>query len=271
MPVHLHLPGPPLDLFVENFWSVMQHPSPWTKERILPDGGLEMIFNLGEPQRLHDRNGNGPGTVFRTCWFSGPRTRSIVIGPTPVVNLFGIRFRAWGAAAILRVPVIAVADEVVELESLLGDFATELHERLLSAKTVQQRFALAEAALRRRLRDVMEECRLAAACARRLLDDGAPGKVATVAAELGVGHRRLGRVFERVVGLSPKQIQRVGRFQRAIHQIGQAASVDWADVAYGCGYHDQSHFVHEFVEFTQLKPTEYLSRRGEYLNYVRVD
>src|SRR5688572_7646102 len=110
MPVHLHWPGPPLDLFVENFWSVTQHPSAWTKERILPEGGVEMIFNLGEPQRLHDDHGNGSGTIFRACWFSGPRTRSIVIGPTPVVNLFGIRFRLWGAAAILRVPVVAVAD-----------------------------------------------------------------------------------------------------------------------------------------------------------------
>jgi len=83
MPVHLHFPSPPLDLFVENLWSVMQHPSVWSKERILPDGGIEMIFNLGEPQRLHDRDGNSRGKDSRDCWFSGPHTESIVIGPTP--------------------------------------------------------------------------------------------------------------------------------------------------------------------------------------------
>ena len=87
MPVHIHAPGAPLDQFVENFWSVMQHPSAWPKERILPDSGVEMIFNLGAPQRLHDRDGNGRGKVFRTCWFSGPRTESIVIGPTEFARL----------------------------------------------------------------------------------------------------------------------------------------------------------------------------------------
>lgn len=272
MPVHLHVPGPPLDLFVENFWSVMQHPSPWPKERILPDGGVEMIFNLGgEPQLLHDRKGRGASRTFRTCWFSGPRTRSIVIGPTPLANLFGIRFRLWGAAAILRVPVVAVADEVVELENLLGDFAVELHDALLTAKSPRQRFALTEVALRRELQDVLPECRLASACVARLSDDNATARVSSIAAELGVGHRRLNRVFERVVGLSPKQVQRVDRFQRAIRRIGHAADVDWADIAQACGYHDQPHFVHEFTEFTQLTPSAYLDRRGEYLNYVRVD
>ena len=271
MPVHLHFPGPPLDQFVENIWSVLQHPSAWRKERILPDGGVEMIFNLGEPQRLHHRDGNGPGRVFKTSWFSGPRTQSIVIGPTPVVSLFGIRFRLWGAAPFLRTPLTAVADNVVELEHLWGDWADELHEQLLSAKTPQERFALTEQTLLRRWRDVSEVARLASAAVTRLLDCSAQQSVAAIASELGVGQRRLARVFDRVVGLSPKQVQRVGRFQCAVKRVGQHRAVDWTDVAYSCGYHDQSHFVHEFSEFTRLSPTDYLGRRGDYLNYVRVD
>jgi len=271
MPVHLHVPGPPLNQFVENFWSVMQHPSAWSKERLLPDGGIEMIFNLGVPQRLHDRTGNGRGQVFRDCWLSGPRTESIVIGPTPVVSLFGVRFRMWGAAPFLRVPVEAVADQVVDLEHLWGDWAGELHEQLLEVQTPAERFALAEETLLRRWRDLTDECRVAAAAATRLFDCSGQRSVREVAAELGVGQRRLTRLFDRVVGLRPKQVQRVGRFQCAVRRVGRRTEVDWADVAQACGYHDQSHLVHEFTEFSRFSPTEYLRRRGEYLNYVRVD
>lgn len=271
MPVHLHLPGPPLDQFVENFWSVMDHPSARTKERILPDGGVEMIFNLGEPPRLLDGSGKGAGRLFRTNWISGQRTESIVIQPTRLVRLFGIRFRMWGAAPFLGLPLSEVADEVVELEHIWGGFAHELHERLQLAPSPPERFAITEAVLLRRLRNVAVDSQLAAAAARRLADTDPNQPVARIAAELGVGQRRLARVFDRTVGLTPKQIQRVSRFQTVIHRIGHAPVVDWADVAVSCGYHDQSHFIHEFTGFTSLTPSEYLTRRGEYLNYVSVD
>lgn len=271
MPVHLRRPGPPLDQFVENFWSVMDQPSARAKERILPDGGVEMIFNLGQPPRLLDRDGQGADQIFRTNWISGQRTESIVISPTPLVRLFGIRFRMWGAAPFLRQPLSEVADAVVELEHLWGGFARELHERLQAARTPPERFAITEAVLLRRLRDGVEDCRLAAAAARRLADTDPNHPVAETAAELGVGQRRLARVFDRTVGLAPKQLQRVSRFQAVIRRIGHAPAVDWTDVALSCGYHDQSHFIHEFTGFTRLTPSEYLTRRGEYLNYVSVD
>jgi len=34
----------------------------------------------------------------------------------------------------------------------------------------------------------------------------------------------------------------------------------WADLALGCGYYDQSHFINEFRSFSGLSPLEFLQQ-----------
>jgi AraC-like DNA-binding protein len=46
--------------------------------------------------------------------------------------------------------------------------------------------------------------------------------------------------------------------------------VDWVDISLSCGYFDQSHFNHDFREFSGLSPTQYLELRTEHLSHVLV-
>ncbi len=49
--------------------------------------------------------------------------------------------------------------------------------------------------------------------------------------------------------------------QQVLAAIERGAIVSWADVALGCGYYDQAHFILDFRAFAGLSPTEYLKRR----------
>ena len=46
--------------------------------------------------------------------------------------------------------------------------------------------------------------------------------------------------------------------------------MDWVDIALSRGYFDQSHFNHDFREFSGLSPTEYLNLRTEHRSHVQV-
>jgi AraC-like DNA-binding protein len=63
--------------------------------------------------------------------------------------------------------------------------------------------------------------------------------------------------FREVVGLPPKTVARLLRLERAIELA--ASGVEWAEVAYACGYYDQSHLVNEFRRITGASPTQYLA------------
>ena len=96
-------------------------------------------------------------------------------------------------------------------------------------------------------------------------------RIGEIADEIGISHKHLLREFDRCVGLAPKLFARLCAFQRVIQSVGHKPSVDWAATAATCGYYDQAHLIREFRAFSGLTPTEYLTRRGPFLNYLAVE
>ena len=87
---------------------------------ILPDGALELIISLGDPQKLRRGTNGTRDQTFRESWISGERTSPIVIDEVGKVDLIGARLRPGGAWPFLGVPVGEFTDQVVELESVMG-------------------------------------------------------------------------------------------------------------------------------------------------------
>ena len=91
-----------------------------------------------------------------------------------------------------------------------------------------------------------------------------------LAESIGVSQRRFIQLFRDELGLAPKLFGRVQRFQQAIKAIDRRETVDWLDLALSCGYFDQAHFIHDFIEFSSLTPGEYLGLRTAHLRHVRL-
>jgi methylphosphotriester-DNA--protein-cysteine methyltransferase len=83
-----------------------------------------------------------------------------------------------------------------------------------------------------------------------------------------MSHKKFIRLFTAEVGFTPKLYLRVARFQRVLAAIHAAPAVDWGDAVEQGGYFDQSHFIRDFREFSGFTPTEYLIRRGPFLQHV---
>ncbi len=244
-------------------------PARW-RNMILPDGAMELIINLGDPQELCALDDHARRTVFRHSWLSGERTEPIVIDETGFVHLVGVRLRAGGAWPFLGVPLREFTGQVVELEAILGRGVSDLRESLGVAKDDDARFALVEAWLVRRARARVQPTR-SVNYALRVIENGADGvRIGRIADEIGISHKHLLREFDRCVGLAPKRFARLCAFQRVIRSIGQRPAVDWACTAATCGYYDQAHLIREFRAFSGLTPASYLAKRGPFLNYLEL-
>jgi transcriptional regulator GlxA family with amidase domain len=64
--------------------------------------------------------------------------------------------------------------------------------------------------------------------------------------------------FNTEVGIGPKALARMVRFNRALALAKAAATPDWAGIAVECGYADQAHLVREFRGFAGSSPTALL-------------
>lgn len=90
----------------------------------------------------------------------------------------------------------------------------------------------------------------------RLLAEGEP--VYAISRTLGVSERQLRNLFDRLVGVSPKQF---ARLQRVRLILADAHRGDLAGLAARAGYYDQSHMTTEFRRLVGIPPSAYASGR----------
>jgi AraC-like DNA-binding protein len=252
-----HRPGPPLAEFVANMWALHDMPVHST-ERIVPSGTLELVVNLHEDQMRICDPCTDPQTMqwrrYSGAVVSGAYRRYFVIDTRDHTSIVGVHFRPGGALPFLGVPPGELADRHVDLETLWGRSALELRERLRAAATAADRFTVLEQALMLRLAEFHHGH---PAVPFALSELGRPGvTVGEVAASVDLSRRRLIEVFTAEVGMTPKRLSRVLRFQRASALARSGSAADWAQLARACGYFDQSHLIHDVGEFTGTSPRQ---------------
>lgn len=75
-----------------------------------------------------------------------------------------------------------------------------------------------------------------------------------------IRYRTIHRIFSKKVGICPKEYLRIIRFNKVCSLLKKYPFVDWSELVYSCGYYDQSHFIHDFRNFMQLSPEEFIIR-----------
>jgi AraC-like DNA-binding protein len=82
-------------------------------------------------------------------------------------------------------------------------------------------------------------------------------RVDRLAHEVGIGVRRLQRLFAEHAGVSPKAVIQQHRLQEAAERVAHGESVRWTDVSYELGFADQAHFSRAFTATIGVAPERY--------------
>ena len=76
--------------------------------------------------------------------------------------------------------------------------------------------------------------------------------------QLGRSRRYLATRFREQIGLPPKTVARILRFDRAVALL-ERGDVSLAQLAFECGYYDQAHLTRDFREFAGTSPAKLLA------------
>ena len=106
--------------------------------------------------------------------------------------------------------------------------------------------------------------RRVAACVSAIASSAGAATVDDLARRCGLGARQLERLFRDTVGLAPKTLGRLARFQAALRACDEGAPLAAAGLA--AGYADQAHFAREFRRVAGLTPTAFLAERAPLAN-----
>lgn len=270
-PWYLELPpSPDLAPWISHFRVIgglgRSRPGP-TALRLLTDGCTGVVLDCG------------PTTLSSPPVFMGVMQAAAVVTSAESRALIGVRFKPGGALPFITSSLHEFTGRRVPLPLLWGGLAHRMGIVVRSA-TFSERVPALENCLRGRMwqqqsaasgrhaTTAREVALVSQAIAHFAQDAGV--RVSDVAATLGVGERRLERMFNRAVGVPPKVFHRMRRCCEAARLIRHAsvehshttlkrnvAPRNWSAIAADAGYADQAHFIREFRALTGVTPVAY--------------
>jgi AraC-like DNA-binding protein len=256
---------PALRDHVSGYWGYRERTTGPLRRREVASTTVPLILSFGEPIDVswpgHEATRHG-----LTSFVAGVHDRPVVTEHAGSQHGIEVLLTPLGAYTLLGVPMRELANTVVGVEDLLGDGAAKLIARLAETPTWDERLAMLDETLAARLAAGMQPSAEVTHAWRRLCQTGGGISVGGLAAELGWSRRHLVARFREQIGLPPKTIAKLIRFQRGLRLLTSDASPrrpgrSWAEVAHRCGYYDQAHLNRDFRALAGCTPTELLAAR----------
>jgi AraC-like DNA-binding protein len=247
-----HLPDKRLQHLIETFWVSDTLVSSASVQRILPDGCVDIIFNIDSNSEKRPSANRPPhivGTItsYLDVPFESGRTQ-----------MLGIRFRPGGITAFTPLPVYELTNRTVELSLTETIFEGAFYEQLSDFTTMAERITNIENYLLGKLPYVRSlEKRIDHTIDHIYKANGLTSlkQMANIAC---LSERQLERKFKAIVGVAPKTFCRIIKFRHTLQYLRLQPQDSLYTAALECGYFDHSHLFKDFKEFGGKLPDELL-------------
>lgn len=252
-----------LSTYIRFYWILEHGQVPSQPEVILPDGCMELIIHYGD--RYISDFGNKEETQPENI-IVGQITQAIKLQPTGKTGIIAVRFHPWGLHGLTGIPMNELKHRFLDSSDILGKNTLFLREEL-NNKPHQEKIAVIE----RHLYDILLKNRDAKSHNKLQYFEHITGiiqktagnsPVAKLAGLHNLSVRQFNRSFNEVMGVSPKQFNRIIRLQHFLSSY-QPGGDTLTNVLHESGYYDQAHFIREFRDMAGMTPTAFFKESKE--------
>jgi len=262
MDYQTYQPHPDLESLISCYWTLeIPADNDAQKQRIVPDGSLEMAFILGDDIKRYTTEDEF--ILQPRAMVLGQTIEPFYIEPTGYVNTFAIRFYPYGFANIVAVPIKNLVNKETPLESLFEEnIARELEQKIIHAKGTKERIEIIEKFLLARLNEKSMVENIVKSTVDALLSTQGNASINTILKGNLSKRRQLERKFVKQIGMSPKKLAKVIRLQAALKVLLDNETESLTEIAYKSAYYDQAHFIKDFKELTGTNPKKFINNEN---------
>lgn len=194
----------------------------------------------------------------RGLYFVGNRDTSTLIHSSQRQTRFiVIEFHPHGAFPIFGVPMHETRNLLSDSEAVFGKWGRDVRETLGNLEGIDKKLHFIQDELARLLNANERDNSLVTFCVRTLeLSDGRL-PIKELERRTGFTLRYLDQLFRQHVGLTPKNLAGIFRFQRFYRKWAQGASYEVLKEELNDYYFDQAHFTKEFKRMTGYSPRRF--------------
>ncbi|HYG40607.1 MAG TPA: helix-turn-helix domain-containing protein [Cytophagales bacterium] len=227
------------------------------KEAILPQGVVELVFNLGDGM-----TGILPGDkVVKTpsCFIQGLNTNVINVEYTGQQHLFGIRLQPPMLKSLLGITPAELKNSLIDLTLIKKHFLYLWHQ-LVEVRSFEERVTVIETEFPLIKKS---DCVRTQKLCNMFFSNSIEGfeSVELLAESVNYSTRQVNRKAHSLFGVSGEELTAYKKFLQSVKLI-HTANYSLTEIAHASGFYDQAHFCRIFKMYSGITATEYNTSKG---------
>jgi AraC-like DNA-binding protein len=232
--INKYYPSLKLSHIIDVYWILENNTDETTDIPIVPDGSMDIVYDN------------------KNILLVGSLDEGLIIPLEPNRKIFGIRFKPSILAQLLNIKANDFTNQIRPLEDiskeffLLLNFAEQIKEiRINKLNSIFEELCK-DIILNQTILKVIDE----------IISKKGDILITEISQIYDINLRKLERLFNDLVGVSPKRFTNIIRFFYTFKDLLKNRFDELSLKAFDFGYYDQAHFNKEFKKFSSFTPTD---------------
>lgn len=243
--------------YIRYYWSTdfLQSGSGGFEVRSFADRYPRLVFQLSD---RFEPMCSLQGEKLPLCYLSGIQTQKTAAAFDGVFSQFGVSFYPHALNAFFRIDAAELLNQVLAIECFCK---TDLHCQLEQAGSHRNRVEVLNAYFYGKLFNSSKQNLLINHIIRKN-EININSEIFELPKKYNISQRQLERLFKTSLGISPKKLQRIIRFEKALQLLSNTAYRQLTTISYELNYTDQSHFIKDFNAFSGTTPYQFVATKN---------
>ena len=254
-------PSELLSEYIQLIW-IAEAESPedyYPREKVLPDGIVEIIFHFADPFITYNINGEG---LKQSKGFAISQMKNFIeIESDGNIGFVSVRFYPWGAHHFFDFPISNFLDGQIDISLLWSGSFQKILNDLINISN-DKRVTIVQDFLQDQLRKYKKETQVIDHCIKAIRESKGHYTIDELCQNMNLHYKQLERKFLSTIGTTPKVFSRTTRFLHLCHHLKDYENLTMTQLALDLGYFDQAHFTKDFKAFSGLTPKEYYRQKN---------
>lgn len=175
-------------------------------------------------------------------------------------QMFGVSLYSYAVPFLFHLPASEVNNLFLSTETLMGNEAKLLTEKIALASTTNERINILTDYIKSQLKKQRFGDNLIISAVQHIKKHNGNLNIADLSSNFCLSQKQFERRFKANAGFNPKLYTRIVRFETALNNREKYTNL--TEVAHANGYYDQAHFISDFRAFSGYSPNKFFALSG---------
>jgi AraC-like DNA-binding protein len=250
----LRMPSPALQPHVRDLCGYRERTRAPLRRREFPGARVVVILEFGPPIRVYESGTERNPARHPGGFVAGLDERFTLTEHDGFQRGLQLNLTPIGARLFFDRPMSELVGRTIPFADLMPRPQRDLAERLAALPDWNARFAFVEGLVAQRIANARVRTDPVAWAFSRIEASRGAVPIRAIARELGYSPKHLIALFRDQIGVPPKLVSRIVRFEHLLRHVRASGAGSWSQLALDFGYYDQAHLARDVQHFTGMTP-----------------